>query len=199
MSDADRTRWDQRYRDGSYRARPHPTELLEQWQPELPPGRALDIACGAGRNALYLAACGYEVDAVDISPTALERARAKASERGLEVNFIEADLDSFNPEHGGYDLVVVARYVNRKLLPRLAQALKPGGALLYEHHIRTDLEVDGPKDPEFRLAPGELRKQFAQLDLRFYREGLVKDLDGRTMALAQLIAFRDSVKEGERS
>lgn len=197
MSDADRTRWDQRYRDGSYRARPHPTELLQQWQPELPRGRALDIACGAGRNALYLAGCGYEVDAVDISPTALERAREQARERGLEVNFIEADLDSFVPDHERYDLVVVARYVNRKLLPRLARALKPGGALLYEHHIRTELEVDGPKDPDFRFAPDELRNQFAGLDLRFYREGLVKDPDGRTMALAQLVAFRDAVKEDD--
>jgi SAM-dependent methyltransferase len=159
MSDADRKRWDQRYRDGSYRARPRETVLLQEWQPELPPGRALDLACGAGRNALYLAACGYEVDAVDISPFALEQARAKARERELEVNWMEADLDDFVPEIGQYDLIVVARYVNRRLLPRLAAGLKPGGALVYEHHFRTDLEVDGPKDPEFRLAPGELRQQ----------------------------------------
>lgn len=194
MSDADRKRWDQRYRDGSYRARPRETVLLEKWQPELPPGRALDLACGAGRNSLYLAACGYEVDAVDIAPFALEQARAKARERELEVNWIEADLDTFVPEKSRYDLIVVARYVNRRLLPRLAAGLKPGGALVYEHHFRTDLEVDGPKDPEFRLAPGELRQQFAELDIRYYREGLVIDPDGRNMALAQLVAFRNPVK-----
>ncbi len=193
MSDADRKRWDQRYRDGSYRARPRETVLLQKWQRELPPGRALDLACGAGRNALYLAACGYEVDAVDIAPFALEQARAKARERGLEVNWIEADLDNFVPANSQYDLIVVARYVNRRLLPHLAAGLKPGGALLYEHHFRTDLEVDGPKDPEFRLAPGELRQQFAELDIRYYREGLVIDPDGRNMALAQLVAFRNSV------
>jgi SAM-dependent methyltransferase len=194
MSDADRKRWDQRYRDGSYRARPRETVLLEKWQPELPPGRALDLACGAGRNSLYLAACGYEVDAVDIAPFALEQARAKARERELEVNWIEADLDTFVPEKSRYDLIVVARYVNRRLLPRLAGGLKPGGALVYEHHFRTDLEVDGPKDPEFRLAPGELRQQFAELDIRYYREGPVIDPDGRKMALAQLVAFRNPVK-----
>jgi SAM-dependent methyltransferase len=194
MSDADRKRWDQRYRDGSYRARPRETVLLEKWQPELPPGRALDLACGAGRNSLYLAACGYEVDAVDIAPFALEQARAKARERELEVNWIEADLDTFVPEKSRYDLIVVARYVNRRLLPRLAGGLKPGGALVYEHHFRTDLEVDGPKDPEFRLAPGELRQQFAELDIRYYREGPVIDPDGRNMALAQLVAFRNPVK-----
>jgi SAM-dependent methyltransferase len=182
MSDADRKRWDQRYRDGSYRARPRETVLLEKWQPELPPGRALDLACG------------YEVDAVDIAPFALEQARAKARERELEVNWIEADLDTFVPEKSRYDLIVVARYVNRRLLPRLAGGLKPGGALVYEHHFRTDLEVDGPKDPEFRLAPGELRQQFAELDIRYYREGPVIDPDGRNMALAQLVAFRNPVK-----
>ncbi len=199
MSEADRERWDQRYRDGSYRARPHPTELLKQWQPRLPTGRALDIACGAGRNALYLAACGYEVDAVDIAPFALERARETARERGLKVNWIEADLDSYRSKAGHYDLVVVARYVNRKLLPRVAQSLKPGGALVYEHHIRTDLKVDGPKDPDFRLAPDELKNRFAELDIRHYREGLVKDPDGRTMALAQLVAFRDAHEERPQS
>ena len=195
MSDADRNRWDQRYRDGSYRARPDATVLLEKWQPQLPRGRALDVACGAGRNALYLAAHGYEVDAVDISPTALQRARAKSRERKLEVNWIEADLDDFAPEKSRYDLIVVARYVNRQLLPRLAAGLRPGGALVYEHHFRTDLEVDGPKDPDFRLAPGELRQQFAELEVRFYREGLVQDPDGRTMALAQLVGFRNSIEK----
>ncbi len=196
MSDTDRERWDQRYRDGSYRARPHATELLQKWQPKLPRGRALDIACGAGRNALYLAALGYEVDAVDIAPFALERARQTAAERGLQVNWIEADLDEYQPQPAHYNLVVVARYVNRRLMPRLAGALKPGGAILYEHHIRTDQAVDGPKDPDFRLAPDELRKQFAELAIRHYREGLVKDPDGRTMALAQLVAFRNSTDAG---
>jgi SAM-dependent methyltransferase len=197
MSDADRNRWDQRYRDGSYKARPKETVLLKEWQPELPRGRALDLACGTGRNALYLAECGYEVDGVDIAPYALEQARSKARERDLRVNWIEADLDTFVPEKGGYDLIVVARYVNRRLLPRLAAALRPGGALLFEHHFRTELEVDGPKDPDFRLAPGELRQQFSGLDIRFYREGLVKDPDGRTMALAQMVAFRNAVDGGE--
>lgn len=190
MSEADRDRWDQRYRDGSYRARPHATELLRLWQPELPQGRALDIACGAGRNALHLAASGYRVDAVDISAVALERARQTTRERGLEIHWMEADLDSFVPAGNRYDLIVVARYVNRNLMPRLSAGLKPGGALLYEHHILTDLEVDGPTNPDFRLGPNELLRQFSDLEVRFYREGLVEDPDGRTMALAQMVAFR---------
>lgn len=196
MSDADRNKWDQRYRDGSYKARPKETVLLKKWQPELPPGRALDLACGTGRNALYLAECGYEVDAVDIAPFALDQARAKARERNLDVNWMEADLDTFVPEQGRYDLIVVARYVNRRLLPRLAAGLKAGGALVFEHHYRTELKVNGPTDPNFRLAPGELREQFSELDIRYYREGLVEDPDGRIMALAQIVAFRDAADDG---
>ncbi len=197
MSHADRDKWDRRYRNGSYRARTHATVLLESWQPQLPRGRALDIACGTGRNAMYLAALGYAVDAADISPFALDQGRAKARAHGLEINWIETDLDDFEPGQNLYDLVVVARYVNRQLMPRLSAALKPGGALLFEHHLRTEEDVDGPKDPEFRLAPGELESQFGDLEIRYYREGLVRDPDGRKMMLAQLVAFRDSIKAAE--
>ncbi len=92
MSEADRDKWDTRYRQGSYQARTHPTELLAEWLPQLPRGRALDVACGAGRNALYLAEAGYEVEAIDISRVALERLRETARARGLDVTCIETDL-----------------------------------------------------------------------------------------------------------
>lgn len=190
MSDTDRVRWNQRYHDGSYQARTHATPFLELWMPELPRGTALDVACGTGRNALYLADQGYQVDAVDISSEALASARAKPGAENASIQWMEADLDKFSPPDSHYDLIVVARYVNRLLLPSLPGALKPGGALLYEHHIRSEEAVDGPKDPDFRLAPGELRSRFEMLDIQFYHEGLVRDPDGRLMALAQMVAFR---------
>jgi len=190
MSESDRINWNQRYRDGSYRARTHPTPFLEQWLPKLPCGRALDVACGTGRNALYLASKDYEVDAIDISSFALAGARDNPDGDQPMVNWIEADLDDFIPSAVHYDLIVVARFVNRLLMPRLEGAMKPGGALLYEHHIQSDEPVDGPTDPDFRLAPGELRAHFKALDIRFYHEGVIRDPDGRMMALAQMVAFR---------
>ena len=190
MSESDLIKWDQRYRDGSYRARTHPTPYLERWLPQLPRGLALDVACGTGRNALFLAAHDYRVDAVDISPVALAAGRDKGGENRDAVRWIQADLDQFVPERSCYDLIVVARYVNRLLIPRIEGALKPGGALVYEHHFRTDEPVDGPRDPDFRLAPGELESWFKNLDIRDYREGLLRDPDGRLMALAQMVAFR---------
>ncbi len=93
MSDADKERWNARYASGEYIARSHPSELLARWIDRLPKGRALDVACGAGRNALFLAAKGYRVEAMDISSVALERAATRARKEGLEVRWIEADLE----------------------------------------------------------------------------------------------------------
>ena len=190
MSDTDRGKWDRRYAEGSYKARTYPTDLLEQWLPRLPRGRALDLACGAGRNSLFLAASGYRVHAVDISETALARARDAARERGLEIDWQTADLDHFEPDAGSYDLVLVARYVNRRLNPRISSALAGGGHLIYEHHLRTTAKVDGPADAEFRLRPNELLHVFRDLRVLSYSEDIGEDRDGRRMALARLVACK---------
>ena len=132
MSAAERDKWDARYRDGAYESRTHPTALLAEWLPRIPRGRALDVACGAGRNALYLAANGFSVTALDISRVALQRGRAAAAERGLDVEWLYADLDealeSALPA-GPFDLIVWVRYVHRALMPHLLARLAKGGTL----------------------------------------------------------------------
>ena len=92
MSNLDREKWNQRYVEDSYRKN-NPVTLLQDWLPDIPRGKALDVACGAGRNTICLAQAGYRVDAIDISPEGLKKARQKAAEQGLEVNWIEHDLD----------------------------------------------------------------------------------------------------------
>ena len=190
MSAAERDKWDARYRDGAYEGRTHPTALLEQWLPRLPRGRALDVACGTGRNALYLAANGFSVTALDISSVALDRGRRAAAERGLTVEWLCADLDD-DPDGalppGGFDLIVWARYVHKTLMQHLVARLGLGGALVCEQHLKTDASVAGPSSAEFRLSPGELRRSAQSLALDFSYEGLVVDPDGRTVALAQLV------------
>lgn len=188
MSEADRERWDGRYAEGQYRARVWPSELLVEWLPRLPRGRALDVACGAGRNALHLAAGGFAVDGVDISDVALGRARAAAAERGLDATFHCMDLDAHELPGAGYDLVIVSRFVDRGLVPALRAALAPDGFLLYDHHLRTHRDVAGPKSPEFRVGPNELLSLFEGLRVVHYHEGIVVERDGREMALAQLVA-----------
>lgn len=189
MSAAERDKWDARYRDGAYEGRSHPTALLATWLPHLPRGRALDVACGAGRNALFLAASGYEVTALDISVVGLERGRRTAAERGLTVDWLCADLD--DPERalpgGRFNLIVWARYVHPRLMPYLIARLASGGALLCEQHLMTDEPVAGPTSGGFRLAPGELARSATGLRIEHSYEGLVVDPDGRSVALAQLI------------
>jgi SAM-dependent methyltransferase len=166
--------------------------LLCAWAERLPRGRALDIACGAGRNALFLAEQGYEVDAMDISATALARGEASARERGLRVNWIESDLDFTDLPSAPYDVIVMCRYVNRELFPRVKEALAEGGHLVYEHHLVASRHVNGPSTNQYRLRPNELLHLFLDLRVLHYEEGLVCERDDRIMALAQLVACRGS-------
>lgn len=195
MSTAERDKWDGRYRDGAYEGRAHPTALLAEWLPRLPPGRALDVACGAGRNALFLAANGFAVTALDISAVALARGRRSAEERGLDVTWLCVDLDedpSAALPAGAFDVIVWVRYVQRALMPALAARLAPGGILLCEQHLASEAPVAGPTTPGFRLAPGELERSATGLTPLHTYEGPIVDPDGRHVALAQLVARRPS-------
>ncbi|HEX7235493.1 MAG TPA: methyltransferase domain-containing protein [Gammaproteobacteria bacterium] len=193
MSAAERDKWDARYRDGAYEGRTHPTALLAEWLPRLPRGRALDVACGAGRNALFLAANGYDVTALDISRVGLDRGRRAAAERGLRADWLYADLDEDLESElpsGPFDLIVWVRYVHRTLMPHLIARLATGGALVCEQHLATDEPVAGPTSAQFRLAPGELRRSAQILHIEHHYEGLAVDPDGRSVALVQLIGTK---------
>ena len=192
MSDADRERWNARYASGEYAARTHPSPLLAAWIDRLPRGRALDVACGLGRNAIHLAANGFAVDAMDISRVALARARERARAAGVAVHWIETDLDGLEIERDAYDVIVVARFLDRPLIPRLIDALRPGGHVVYDHHYITPVDVAGPSSRRFRARPNELLERFRALRVLFWEEGIVTDPDGRRMALARLVACKSS-------
>ena len=150
------------------------------------------MACGLGRNAIHLATNGYAVDAMDISDVALARARERAEAAGVAVNWIEADLERPDIARDAYDVIVVARFLDRPLIPRLVDALRPGGHLLYDHHYITPADVAGPTSRRFRARPNELLERFRPLRVLFYEEGIVTDPDGRRMALARLVACKGS-------
>jgi len=199
MSQAERLKWDERYRTGAYTDRRHPTALLAEWMSHLTRGSALDVACGAGRNSLYLAANGWRVDAVDISPVGLERARQSAAAQEVEVRWLQADLED-DPgavlPAGPYDLIVLARYVNPAVYRPLVERLRCGGILLCEQHVVSSDDVIGPKNPAYRLRQNELLRAFvSEADtahrVLYYREGIVTDPDGRNAALAQLVLCRE--------
>ena len=192
MSDADRERWNARYAAGEYAARTYPSPLLAAWLDRLPRGRALDVACGLGRNAIHLAANGYAVDAMDISEVALAGARQRAGSAGVAVNWIETDLERPDIARDAYDVIVVARFLDRPLIPRLVDALRPGGHIVYEHHYITPAQVGGPRSRRFRARPNELLERFRALRVLSFEEGIVDDPGGSRMALARLVACKGS-------
>lgn len=200
MSQTDRDKWNKRYREGEYSTRKHPSVLLEEWLPRLAvtgkPPRAMDVGCGLGRNSLYLGRRGWHVVALDVSDVALENLGQQAAEENLPITCLQRDLEntpavSEDPAMTGpYDLVIMIRYTNVPLIASLKNALVPGGYLLVEEHMDTEVDVVGPGDSRFRVASGELRKAAVGFDVIHYREGVLEDPDQRSVALAQLIARR---------
>ncbi|MCP4471134.1 MAG: class I SAM-dependent methyltransferase [Gammaproteobacteria bacterium] len=189
MSAEDRDKWNQRYTEDSYR-KSNPVTLLSDWLPEIPVGRALDVACGAGRNSIFMAGAGFQVDAIDISPEGLKESRKKADEQGLVLNLIEHDLDKPYPFDTDYDLIVVLWYVDLELITQLCSCLAPGGYLLCEEHLRCEQEVIGPDNPDFRVAPGALREAVSALDLMLYEESVEAIPEGGQVASARAVARR---------
>jgi len=200
MSTADREKWNQRFNEGAYEDRTYPSALLEQQVPDIlqhqrdvphqnTRPRALDLACGAGRNAFYLARKGYQVDAVDIAPEALARARKQG--RGSPITWIERDLDDGLPGAlRDYDLIVIIRYLDLLLVHSAAERLHRGGFLICEAHLQTNEAVAGPSSKAFRVKPGALREAAGDLEIVMYQEGISEDPDGQRVALAQLVAMR---------
>jgi tellurite methyltransferase len=179
--------WDERYREG--RGMPEePSALLVQNRALLPAaGRALDIAMGSGRNALYLASLGFSVTGVDVSTVAVELSREKAARLGLAVEAIVADLEDYRLPVDTYDLIINFHYLQQSLAGPIMRALRRGGLLVFESFTIDQLQYSyGPKDPAFLLRPGELLEMFAGLETLLHFEGVIEG-DRGPKAVAQLI------------
>ena len=131
----------------------------------MPGGRALDVACGVGQNAVWLAQRGFIVDAVDISPVALAYGRQAAAQARVTVNFVQADLDAWAPQTGVYHLVCGFRFLNRRLWPLLQAALQPGGWLLYQTFNLRKLTPGFDLPAEYLLSIGELPRTFSEWEI----------------------------------
>jgi tellurite methyltransferase len=144
-------------------------------------GRALDVAAGRGRHSLLLASTGLQVTALDRDAAALHRLQTQADRLGLAITTRVSDLEVGAPELGddGYDLVVVTRYLHRPLFPHLLLSLAPGGVLIYETFLDTQAEVGHPKNPDYLLKPGELRRLVQPLEVLREFEG---EFDGQWLA-----------------
>ncbi len=190
--------WDDRYADGDWIDLARPAAIVRDaasWL-EGAGGVAWDVACGAGRNALHLAAAGWRVLAVDRSAEGLRRLRRRAHERELPVQPVRADLARFALEPASVDLVVNTHFLLRPLFPRLRAALRPGGLLLFEtfsvHEIE---ELGGDVRRAFALERGELARAFAGWEVLLYEEGVFEREEGER-GLARLIARKPGRTRG---
>ena len=198
---ADRDKWNDHYRGRPCAEMSAPNALLVEWLPRLevpsPSPRAVDVACGEGRHALYLARHGWRVDAMDISDVALGHLEAMARAEGLDVSCLVRDFEPEPPaplpsfDEARYDLAVVMRYTNLPLLARLAAALRPGGYLVAEAYLKAAGPDGGPRNPAFRVAPGEFEAAVARdLDIVASREGTATGRSGMPAAVVQVVARR---------
>lgn len=169
MSDSQQ-KWDKRYRS-EVSVYPEPALVITQNQHLLPEqGLALDLACGLGANALLMASLGLQIQAWDISSEALAKLNTEAQQRQLELITEQRDVSATPPDNSSFDVIVVSQFLDRKLCPKLINALKPGGLIFYQTFCRDKVDGSGPQNPEFLLADNELLNLFAGLKLRVYRE-----------------------------
>jgi SAM-dependent methyltransferase len=165
-----------------------PARWLVQHESLLPDrGRALDVACGRGRHAFWLAAKGFDTVAIDRNRDAVAFVNDEARRQVLPLRATTVDLEAQNVslESAAYDLVVVVHYLHRPLFPVLRAALRPGGMLVYETFTSAQARRGRPTNPAFLLEPGELRELVSPLEVLAEREG---EFEGKM--LASVIARR---------
>jgi len=164
MSELDREKWNRKYREkpALLEARP-PSPMVAEYALKAQGRDAVDLACGNGRNTLFLAANGFHVDAVDISAVALKNLQNRIGT--LDVTLIESDLDTFIPRSDHYDLAVMTNYLDRDLIIRTADALKQGGVCIVETYMAHPENEKKDSNPDFLLAKEEL---LALFDDRFH-------------------------------
>jgi len=142
-------------------------------------GRALDVACGRGRQALFLAERGFTVRAVDRDAETVAALSAEADARGLALKAEVLDLEAGEADlgHEAHDLIVVVHYLHRPLFPALVRALAPGGLLVYETFTVDQARRGKPTKPDFLLQHGELRERLAPLRILRERDGAFEGRD----------------------
>lgn len=156
MAESDQEKWNSRYLRNSGSLTP--SDILTKYISYSPRGRALDIACGNGRNSQFLAQNGFDVDAVDISDVALDQLR----EYDTRINIIHEDLDTWQIPQNRYQLIINIRFLDRRLFPMIKKGLKPGGVLIFESFI--------DKKRDYCLESNELLLAFNSFRIVYYEE-----------------------------
>jgi SAM-dependent methyltransferase len=192
-----REHWDRKYAETEQLWAATPNRSFAGEGEGLPPGRALDLACGEGRHAVWLAERGWQVTAIDFSEVAIARGRARAAREHVEVDFRCSDLLDFEPEPGAFDLVLVLflqlpEDERRVVLSRAAGALAPGGTFLLVGHDLQNLEkgFGGPSDPSVLYTPEDIVADIPELEIEKAERVLRAVDDANRPAIDALVRAR---------
>lgn len=182
--------WDQRYRSSENAKEPlelSPNPLLASAAENLSPGNALDLACGAGRNAIWLAQRGWRVTAVDGSQAAIELLQRRAQARGLAIETRVADLErgEYRVELCSWDLIAICFYLQTSLIEAAKGGVALGGVVLVIVHI----SLPGEEPTVHQLRPGELRQHFSGWEILHDHEGQPNDPEHKRLS-AEIVARR---------
>jgi 2-polyprenyl-3-methyl-5-hydroxy-6-metoxy-1,4-benzoquinol methylase len=180
----DRERWNRKYAPAEYLLGKAPIAFLRQYVDLLPPGKALDIAMGEGRNGVYLATLGYHVLGIDISDTGLRKAQELARELGTTIETQVVDLENARLATNEYDVIIVSYYLQRDLFPRIKKALKRGGMVVVETYNENHARYKPSFPKEYLLKNDELLTVFK--DFVIIRYQAVDD--GSSKAYASILA-----------
>ena len=162
-----------------------PTQFLVENVKLLPKGRVLDVAMGSGRNAIYLAKLGFDVEGVDVSPEAVNIALESARKVGVIIKAQVADLEGdYLIEKDTYEVIICFNYLQRSLVSQIKDGLRKGGMVVYETFIVDQAKFGKPRNPDYLLKHNELLNMFRDFRCLRYREGII---DGRR-AIASIIA-----------
>ncbi len=173
MSRSDQEKWDRKYLENpKLRKRRPPSPWLERFAAQGEGRRALDLACGTGRNSVWLAKRGWRVDAIDLSPVALQILTewVQDEEVSTKVQTYLLDLEESLPEQTDYDLIVQTNFLDRNLIRPLMDHLRPGGIFLVETYLQHPENERRDANPDFLLQPGELPRIFQEFEILAYEE-----------------------------
>ncbi|KAB1185177.1 MULTISPECIES: bifunctional 2-polyprenyl-6-hydroxyphenol methylase/3-demethylubiquinol 3-O-methyltransferase UbiG [Haloferax] len=183
-------KWDERFSEGTYPTDPEPSPVLRAYIETFPEGRALDVAAGTGRNAIFLAEEGYDVDALDQSSAGLEIIRERAVEAGVEdsIQTIQADATEYEYPVAEYDVITLSFFRILDRFGDIKTALKPGGVLFYQHHLQSSSPATiGPSTDRYRFQSNELLRACLDMTVLYYEES-TEERDDRTSATATIVA-----------
>ncbi len=181
--------WDRRYASQEYIYGKEPAEFLKTQIARLGKGKALCLAAGEGRNEVFLAQQGFEVVAVDFSARGLEKCQALAAERGVQVQTVVADLNTWDLGQAQYDLITDFYHYQPDLFPKIIAALKPGGLFIMQNFSLDQPAANrfGPRDPAHLAKPAEVLGAFAGCRIRYYEDTVVQLDEGMHQGAGALI------------